>query len=527
MLSNNSPSPGTHSGTLAMSSPVTPPINSHRNVQQRRVRATRFPLPVKSNPPPPSRYQQHNITTETPPPQSCPVQSAYFPILPPSSPTPPNPTATPLPTSSEPARTPPEESHRYQEPISFHQVEPRNLVPRPFTMEGYSLPANTATLPLHDHSTTFQQYTTPTRTHYVMSHDPNELEFPTTLDILWDRSPLRTPIIIPHERLLPSLWVSRQTMLSLSQSVAHSDSQDGQRNARQGSDLPIGLLVGRASFPGRSGHNRSRGQSSQLPPTFVADARPVVCLDLFDSGRQLCNVDSHVDDEVAHEQKTPNTPTTILVPSNDSLLKASNVMMIPVKRHGEGGDRSSAAAAATLATPRETVEEHIVDLADACSNGTIRQAQRISRTAGRTVPKDVLDVPGSGLWSIRCTVGNSTTNAVTTAIPVRFSVVMPALSLGFTMIQSLPLVTSPMTSSLLHGTGSTGRTGGTGHSGGTTGEFQHGLLTLNQVRRAVPLLSDDPLTKRVPMVGAWIQMPLNTFQEGKTCCLYLLGKKKT
>ena len=502
-----------------MSSPVTPPINSHRNVQQRRVRATRFPLPIKNNPSPP-HCQQHDITT---------VQSAYFPLLPPSAPNKPdpssqhtthNPTATPLPTSLEPAQTPLEEPHAYQEPISFHQVEPRNLVPRPFTMEGYSLPANKATLPIHDHSTTFQQYTTPTRTHYVMSHDPNELEFPTTLDILWDRSPLRTPIIIPHERLLPSLWVSRQTMLSLSQSVAHSDSQDGQRNARQGFDVPMGLLVGRASFPGRSGHNRSRGQPSQLPPTFVADARPVVCLDLFDSGRQLCNVDSHVDDELAHEQKAPNTPTTILVPSNDSLLKASNVVMIPVKRHreGEGGDRSSAAA--TLATPRETAEEHIVDLAGACSNGIIRQAQRISRTAGRIMPKDVLDVPGSGLWSIRCTVGNSNTNAVTTAIPVRFSVVMPALSLGFTMIQSLPLVTSPMTSSLLHGTGSTGSTGG------TTGEFQHGLLTLNQVRRAVPLLSDDPLTKRVPMVGAWIQMPLNTFQEGKTCCLYLLWATK-
>ena len=352
---------------ISISSPPTPAIRPLKN------RATRFPSSSKLS------------ENARKPPISLPTKSAYFP-LPADSPT------TPThhhhhhdddhPYLNQATAASSTRNDCYTEPLSFHQVEPRNMVPRPFTLDGYSVPPSTSTSGTGNFTTSTPYHPQlpqlPRRTTYAMSHDPNALEFPSTLDILWDRSPLRTPIIIPHERLLPSLWVSRQTMVSLGQSVAYLQSQakgneetketkeskESKENQHHQPLESIGLLIGRASFPGRTVHPPNGYQQQQLnvPPTFMADARPVVCLDMFDPGRKVFHAGR--DEGDTNEHLLCNN-STILVPSNETLVTAPDVVMIPVKRHTTLSTTATASTT-TLAISRDTAAAHIVDLADAC-----------------------------------------------------------------------------------------------------------------------------------------------------------------
>ena len=458
--------------------------------------------------------------------------SAYFPLPGPHS------------STVNPAAYSPSPS--YVEPPSYHEVEPRSssTVPRPFTIDGDTLPSqgwSTSTMP----TTTAAAGARP-RSTYVLSHDPNELEFPSTLEILWDRTPLHAPIIVPHDRLLPSLWVSRQTMITLGDSLPYlgGGGRDSRREGKQQDQCrQLGLLVGRASFPGRAlGKQEHDGSSNRVPPTFMADARPVVCLDLFDPGCRLAKINepTAIDDKEEGEEGEDREEgeEEMLVPSNETLFNTKrNVVEIVVTRNSKAASTTTTSTTTTSSTSTstststsnvaiasKTLRAQVVALTEACSSGSVQCPRRASPTTGTMVETDVLHVPGSGLWSIVCTVGdgnegnNSSSSSssavasaagVSRAMPVKFSVVMPAISLGFTMIQSLPLVTSPMTSQLLHGGTNTHTTT---KSSRKHGEFEHGLLTLNQVRRAVPILSDDPLIHRLPMIGAWIQLPLDTFQ---------------
>jgi len=544
---SEAPSPDSHAGAISMSSPITPPIRSHDDADGRRryrqpqqQQQQKF-LRKTSSPSSSSSSSQHTFDQDngdgfdTRRMKSTFPTSAYFPL-----PVPHKSTVNPAAYSPHPS---------YVEPPSYHEVEPRSssTVPRPFTIDGDTLPSqgwSTSTMP----TTTAAAAARP-RSTYVLSHDPNELEFPSTLEILWDRTPLRAPIIVPHDRLLPSLWVSRQTMISLGESLPYlgggrrDSRREGKQQDQQDQRRQLGLLVGRASFPGRAlGQQEHDGSSNRVPPTFMADARPVVCLDLFDPGRRLAKInESNARDGRGEGEEGEDREEEMLVPSNETLFNTKrNVVEIVVTRNTKAASTttttssssSSSSSSSNVAIASKTLRAQVVALTEACSSGSVQRPRRASPTTGTMVETDVLHVPGSGLWSIVCTVGDSNEGkyssssssssaagaageGVPRTMPVKFSVVMPAISLGFTMIQSLPLVTSPMTSQLLHGgtnihtttTKSTTKSSSSKH-----GEFEHGLLTLNQVRRAVPILSDDPLIHRLPMIGAWIQLPLDTFQ---------------
>ena len=109
--------------------------------------------------------------------------------------------------------------------------------------------------------------------------------------------------------------------------------------------------------------------------------------------------------------------------------------------------------------------------------------------------------PGAELWQIQCAVAtseeeqpslrtDSTTASLATTTTLQLRMCLPAVSLAFTLIESLPLLQTPLTSMLLHpaSCNSDVTTDAT-----TTDALlpTHGLLTLNQVRRAVPILADD------------------------------------
>lgn len=71
---------------------------------------------------------------------------------------------------------------------------------------------------------------------------------------------------------------------------------------------------------------------------------------------------------------------------------------------------------------------------------------------------------------------------------------LPRIPLTFTMIKSLPLLCTPIVSSLM---GSDGANFG-------SKEYHNGYVTLDQFRKAVPLLKMDPLVSKRPIVGVWI-----------------------
>jgi hypothetical protein len=407
---------------------------------------------------------------------------------------------------------------------SFHEVEPRRRVPLPFALDGTPLSPGddewVSQQQFHSpqHRTTTTTTTTTTRgsgrstSAHVLAHD-RALRFPSTLTILWDRTPLRTPVIIPHERLLPSLWVSSQTVQALG--FAAQQQQRRQQDLQRQSDgpapmRPVGLLIGRATFPGRSGP-----AAEDEAAAFLGESRPVVCMDMFDPG-----------------QTDPSTTT--LHPTHDAVADIEGVVMLPVSRGtlvpasttitSSSTSSSSSSSTTTTTSPSwvslgmGAVASHVLGLARACSRGG----------ANGNIPTSS-PLPGAGLWQIQCAVATladddareveqddqlqrqhkASPPATTTLLQLRMC--LPAVSLAFTLIESLPLLQTPLTSMLLHPA--------TCFSDATTDATTtdallptHGLLTLNQVRRAVPILADDAAAvgpHRLPMVGAWIRMPLD------------------
>lgn len=72
---------------------------------------------------------------------------------------------------------------------------------------------------------------------------------------------------------------------------------------------------------------------------------------------------------------------------------------------------------------------------------------------------------------------------------IRCDIVYPTVTLQFTAIQSLKLISTPLTIEL---------------SQGRKKRFQYGLLTLDSGGRVLPLLVTDPLTSQYPIVGVWV-----------------------
>ncbi|CAG9318402.1 unnamed protein product [Blepharisma stoltei] len=82
-----------------------------------------------------------------------------------------------------------------------------------------------------------------------------------------------------------------------------------------------------------------------------------------------------------------------------------------------------------------------------------------------------------------------TADETTQRLLMKCEILFPAVSLQFTPILPLKLVSTPLSSKLTKGLAS---------------KYQAGYLTLDQSGRALPLLDTDPLAMQYPIVGIWV-----------------------
>jgi hypothetical protein len=80
---------------------------------------------------------------------------------------------------------------------------------------------------------------------------------------------------------------------------------------------------------------------------------------------------------------------------------------------------------------------------------------------------------------------------------VRVEALVPALSLSFQRVPRLPVLSTKLSQHLFEQSFAASESAPESHA--------YGLLTLNETRKAVPLLEDDPLAYRVPIVGVWMR----------------------
>ncbi|CAH0482533.1 unnamed protein product [Peronospora belbahrii] len=78
-------------------------------------------------------------------------------------------------------------------------------------------------------------------------------------------------------------------------------------------------------------------------------------------------------------------------------------------------------------------------------------------------------------------------------LDVQLECVAPSVPFNFSLIRNLPLLMTPLAVSLARREFST-----------ECGNLQSGYLTLDQTRKAVPLLKVDPLVLQLPLVGVWV-----------------------
>ena len=375
MPTRNAPSPGGASGRIRMSSPATPPVVAGASRRTRRGRGSGWPDsgilggPRKSSAtrgagradrPREDRAGRdmfrHFVASSSSPSasqgQKSGVRSAYFPAVPEhAAPAAPRARAPPPSSSSTDPTLPAKVSLEGHQ--SFHEVEPRHCVPMPFTLEGTPLPPGEPAPSPHTH---FSERP-PLRpmqgsgrsTSHVLSHN-HELQFPMTLSILWDRTPLRTPVIIPHERLLPSIWISSQTVQALGS--AHQRQQERQQRDSPQTARPVGQLIGRATFSSRT----MRGAEDDDAATFLGESRPIVCIDVFDPGKS------------ATEDDASQTGNPVLQPTHDAVADIEGVVMIPVAG-GTLTPSTRAASSSWVSQGVGAVVSHVTGLARTCSGG--------------------------------------------------------------------------------------------------------------------------------------------------------------
>lgn len=82
-----------------------------------------------------------------------------------------------------------------------------------------------------------------------------------------------------------------------------------------------------------------------------------------------------------------------------------------------------------------------------------------------------------------------TADETTQRLLMKCEILYPAITLQFTPISSLKLVSTPLSSKL---------------SKGSASKYQSGFLTLDQSGRGLPLLESDPLVLQYPIVGIWV-----------------------
>ena len=97
---------------------------------------------------------------------------------------------------------------------------------------------------------------------------------------------------------------------------------------------------------------------------------------------------------------------------------------------------------------------------------------------------------------VRATASRHTKDDSQLKASLRFEAVTPDCSFSLTRISTLPILSTPLSLCLMKRPGRTGP--------------KIGFLTLNQMRKVVPLLETDHAIPAIPVVGAWISLPCDS-----------------
>eukprot|EP00743_Colponemidia_sp_Colp-15_P011211 GILK01012474.1.p1 GENE.GILK01012474.1~~GILK01012474.1.p1 ORF type:complete len:845 (+),score=124.51 GILK01012474.1:29-2536(+) len=114
-----------------------------------------------------------------------------------------------------------------------------------------------------------------------------------------------------------------------------------------------------------------------------------------------------------------------------------------------------------------------------------------------------------------CFISTMTVNRLTASLSMHIEQLTPALSLKFVPINTLRLVSTPLSRSFAEHRATT-----------SASTMRTGYLTLDQYRKGIPLLDTDPMAFDVPVVGIWItSVPaLQDLAIYRACIRYLFNE---
>eukprot|EP00742_Colponemidia_sp_Colp-10_P012619 GILJ01014202.1.p1 GENE.GILJ01014202.1~~GILJ01014202.1.p1 ORF type:complete len:808 (+),score=111.81 GILJ01014202.1:203-2425(+) len=114
-----------------------------------------------------------------------------------------------------------------------------------------------------------------------------------------------------------------------------------------------------------------------------------------------------------------------------------------------------------------------------------------------------------------CFISTMTVDRLTASLSMHIEQIMPAVSLKFVPINTLRLVSTPLSRSFAEHRATT-----------SASTMRTGYLTLDQYRKGIPLLDTDPMAFDVPLVGVWItSVPsLQDLAIYRACIRYLFNE---